>query len=241
MRYLITSLLILCAVGCTSGLSSRETRTQSYSSFILSLYDNPTPQQTAPVPTLPMKIAVAQVGESAPTQIMLAHLREKPELFARIEGIPGLFEESQGGNNLGALNINERQMVRERVARLQRLARDMGMDYLFLYGGSMEHYVRENALEFLDLTIVGAFIFPSRQIRANGKAAGALIDARSGSIVFIASADTEKTGMATASNRDGEVLKVLGNARESLNIRLADQLAQRCQEIALTRPIPYGN
>src|SRR5258706_381313 len=127
MRYLITSLLILCAVGCGSGLSSRETRTQSYSSFILSLYDTSTPQQTAAVPTLPMKIA------------------------------------------------------------------------------------------------------------------GAQIDTRSGSIVFIASADTEKTGMATASNRDGEVLKVLENARESLNIRLADQLAQRCQEIALTRPMPYGN
>ena len=188
-----------------------------------------------------MKVAIAQVGEIAPPQLMLDHLRQRDELFARVEGIPGLFEELYCSNNQGALNASERQQVRDRVSRLQRLAQDLGMDYLFIYGGSIDHYVRENPLQVLDLTIVGAFVVPSREIRAIGKAAGALIDVRSGAVVFITSADAEKTGLASATNEDGKQLKVLQDTRESLHLRLADQLAARCKEVALTRAMPLGN
>jgi len=79
---------------------------------------------------------------------------------------------------------------------------DMGMDYLFIYGGRSSITSGE-CVAGLDLTIVGAFVVPSREIRASGKAAGAMIDAHSGNVVFIASADTEQTKMATASNQDG--------------------------------------
>jgi len=241
MKYCLSILMLIALTGCESHLSPRETRTQNYSAFVFSLYDNPRPLAQSTPPTIPIRVAVAQVGEIAPPQLMLDRLRQRGELFARVEGIPGLFEELYCNNNQGPLNASERQQVRDRVSRLQRLAQDLGMDYLFIYGGSIDHYVRENPLQVLDLTIVGAFIVPSREVRAIGKAAGALIDARSGAVVFITSADTEKTGLASATSEDGKQMKVLEDTRESLHLRLADQLAARCREVALTKAMPLGN
>ena len=241
MKYALSILMFIALTGCESHLSPRETRTQNYSAFIFSLYDNPKPIAPSGPPTVPMKVAIAQVGEIAPPQLMLDHLRQRGELFARVEGIPGLFEELYCNNNQGTLNASERQQVRDRVSRLQRLTQDLGMDYLFIYGGSIDHYVRENPLQVFDWTIVGAYVVPSREVRAIGKAAGALIDARSGAVVFITSADTEKTGLASASTKDGKEMKVLEDTRESLHLRLADQLSARCKEVALTRAIPLGD
>src|SRR3954471_24177007 len=111
MRYLFTSMLMVCAAGCTHGLSERETRTQNYSAFILSLYDQPVQQARPAALVAPMRVAIAQVGELAPPQAMLTQLRNKPELFMRVEGIPGVFEEAASGNQSGALTANERQQV----------------------------------------------------------------------------------------------------------------------------------
>src|SRR6266568_670584 len=126
--------------GCSTGLSPRETRTQNYPAFVLSLYDNPGPAAPTPALTTPLRIAVAQIGEIAPPQIMLDRLRQRGELFTRVEGIPGVFEDVQGNNNTAALTISERQQVRDRVGHLQHLAYDVGMDYLFIYGGAIDHY-----------------------------------------------------------------------------------------------------
>jgi len=241
MKNALSIVVLLAIAGCSSGLSPRETRTQNYPAFILSLYDNPKPAAPTQALTAPMKVAVAQIGEIAPPQAMLEQLRQHPELFSRVEGIPGVFEDAGSNGNSAPLNPSERQQVRERMARIQRLAQDVGMDYLFVYGGSVDHYVRENPLQVLDLTIVGAFVIPSREVRAAGKAAGALIDNRTGAVVLITSADTEKTGLASATTEDGKQKKVLEETRESLNLRLADQFAARCREVALTKAMPLGN
>jgi hypothetical protein len=241
MKNALFILLLIAISGCTEHLSPRESRTQNYSAFVLSLYETPQPNAQPSTLTAPLKLAVAQVGEIAPPQLLLDNLRKHGELFSRVEGIPGVFEEAQASRNYGALTPAERQEVRDRVNRLRRLTQDLGMDYLFIYGGSIDHYTRENSLQVLDLTIVGAFVVPSREVRAFGKAAGALIDAQSGAVVFVTSADTEKSGLASASTQDGKQLKVLENTRESLHLRLADQFAARCKEVALMRAMPLGN
>jgi rhombotail lipoprotein len=210
---------------------------QSYPTFIMSLYDDTKPQRT-PMPTAPLRVAVAQVGELVPPQAMLDHLRRNKGMFQRVEGLPAVFDDY---SQSGALPTTPKQITRDRVARLQRMTQDLGLDYLFLYGDTVSSYTRENPLQILDLTIVGAFVIPSREVRANGKAAGALVDAKTGSVIFIASADTEQAKMATNSNQEGEGLKVVQNARESLTLRLADQLIARTQEVALTKEMPLGN
>src|SRR5215212_2143959 len=237
MRFsLILSLFALIA-GCTSGHSRQMVPAQTYPTFIMSLYDDAKPRPSTP-PSAPMRVAVAQVGELVPPQAMLDHLRKNKAMFQRVEGIPAVFDDY---SQSGALPTTPRQITRDRVARLQRMTQDLGLDYLFIYGDTVSSYTRENPLQLLDLTIVGAFVIPSREVRANGKAAGALVDAKTGSVLFIASADTEQAKMATNSNQEGETTKVVQNARESLTLRLADQLIVRTQEVAVTSPMPLGN
>ena len=237
MRVLL--ILSICALmtGCSGGHYRQQVPAQNYPTFIMSLYDDAKPQRSTP-PTMPMRVAVAQVGELVPPQAMLDHLRQNKAMFQRVEGIPAVFDDY---SQAGALPTTPKQITRDRVARLQRMTQDLGLDYLFIYGDTVSDYTRENPLQLLDLTIVGAFVVPSREVRAFGKAAGALIDARTGSVLFIASADTEQTKMATCSNQEGESLKAVQNARESLNLRLADQLIARTQEVSLTREMPLGN
>ena len=232
-------ILPLCALitGCTGGHYHQQVPAQTYPTFIMSLYDDARPRPATP-PTAPMRVAVAQVGELVPPQAMLDHLRQNKAMFQRVEGIPAVFDDY---SQSGALPTTPKQITRDRVARLQRMTQDLGLDYLFIYGDTVSNYTRENPLQLLDLTIVGAFVIPSRQVRATGKAAGALIDAKTGSVIFIASADTEQSKMATNSNQEGETTKVVQNARESLTLRLADQLISRTQEVALTKGMPLGN
>jgi rhombotail lipoprotein len=230
-RISIVLLLSTLAAGCSSGQSRHMVPAQTYPTFIMSLYDDPKPQRSTP-PTAPMRIAVAHVGELVPPQAMLDHLRQNKLMFQRVEGIPAVFDDY---SQTGPLPSTPRQITRERVTRLQRMTQDLGLDYLFIYGDTVSNYTRENPLQLLDLTIVGAFVIPSREVRATGKAAGALVDVRTGSVLFIASADTEQKKLATNSNEDGETVKVIQNARESLTVRLADQLVARTQEVALTK------
>jgi rhombotail lipoprotein len=236
-KFLIVLFTAVLTAGCTFGGSQNERPAQTYPTFIMSLYDDTKPRPSTP-PTAPMRVAIAQVGELVPPQAMLDHLRQNKSMFQRVEGIPAVFDDF---SQSGALPTTPKQITRDRVARLQRMTQDLGLDYLFIYGDTVSNYTRENPLQILDLTIVGAFVIPSREVRATGKAAGALIDARTGSVLFIASADTEQTKMATGTNQEGETAKVVQNARESLTLRLADQLVARTQEVSLTGPMPLGN
>src|SRR5215208_2021997 len=236
-KFSIVLLIAVLIAGCSSTQSRHMVPAQTYPTFIMSLYDDAKPQRSTP-PTAPMRVAVAQVGELVPPQAMLNQLRQNKAMFQRVEGIPAVFDDY---SQSGALPTTPKQITRDRVARLQRMTQDLGLDYLFIYGDTVSNYTRENPLQILDLTIVGAFVIPSRQVRASGKAAGALIDARTGSVLFIASADTEQAKMATNSNQEGESVKVVQNARESLTLRLADQLIARTQEVAVTSPMPLGN
>src|SRR5687768_15122874 len=105
LRSIALAVVLLISSGCSSGLSPRETRTQNYSAFIMSLYDSPLPANaTTPRMVAPMKVAVAQIGELAPPQAMLEEMRKNPQIFSRAEGIPGLFEASYHGHQGGMLN-----------------------------------------------------------------------------------------------------------------------------------------
>jgi hypothetical protein len=204
---------------------------------------------------LPARVAVAQVGEVAPPQAFMEKLRSRPELFSRVEGISGIAgsygisaDEVAGryarrradcppGTNYVTVGAAARQaaesegreQVQSDVAKMQRLARDMGMDHLILVGGTIDHAVHGNALSILDLTIVGAFVVPSKQIDAKATAAGAIIDLNSGRVVLTASADASKGGLAATATQEGGQLAVLRQARDEVVGKLADSLLAECQ------------
>ena len=242
------SLVALAAVlaGCTSsGLSPRETDRQNYSSLVYSLYELPaTPADAADAPLAappklarPARVAVAQVGEVAPPQALLAKLRGRPDLFSRVESISGTTAPIGPGGEFpqqaaySSPAPGSQEQVRLDVSRMRRMARDMGMDCLLVIGGTMDYATHGNGLAILDLTIVGAFVVPSKEITAKATAAGALVDVESGRVVLTASADAGKGGLASTATQEGGELNVLRQARDEVVDKLADSVVAQCQRL----------
>jgi hypothetical protein len=217
---------------------------------------SPGPQDAAEQPppppprlVLPTRLAVAQVGEVAPPQAFLKKLRDQAGLFTRVESVSGI----AGMQDLGAgarrdrrhrhghrydyvagppapgATSSPRDQARQDVARMRRFARDMGMDHLLVVGGTIDQTVQDNGLGVLDLTLVGAFVAPSKEIKADARAAAALIDLKSGRVVMTASADANRTGQASSVTRQSGELNVLRQARDEVVSKLAESVLAQCR------------
>jgi hypothetical protein len=161
--------LALVCGGCASdGLSPREDSTNNLSATVY-------PQQPAAESSVtvagskltvapakpidvPIRVGVVQTGDVAPPQSMLDGFRKHKELFGLVEPLPG--------------NVP--------LATLRNTAAGMGLNYLLVYGGTVDRSTAPTQLELFNLTVIGLFIVPSDQITANGKAAGSLIDVSTG-------------------------------------------------------------
>ena len=235
--------------GCEStGLSPREAADRNFSSYVYALDD------TAPAPTpaalgavdgdgsmqpgrfaAPTRLAVAQIGEVTPPTSFLNHLRAQPALFSRVEGISGAVGidpqhvESRERNDS---TVTAEARAHAEMNRIQRVARNMGMDHLLLVGGTIDQVTKENGLSLLDLTIVGAFVAPSKQLDAEAKAAGALIDLASGRVVLFASADANRSRVASTATQGAGEIDVMREARDEVLAKLATQVARQCEQHA---------
>ena len=129
------------------------------------------------------------------------------------------------------------------MPRLQRLARDLA-DYLLIYGATIETHTRITPLSALDLTIVGAFAVPSREIHTDARASAALIDVRSGTVVLTAGAEDAQTRYASAAATGAEEDKQQTFIDEQSSLKLADQLVagarQRNAQDAGDDPSAFG-
>ena len=227
----VAMLPLAALAGCEStGLSPREAAGRDFSSYVYSL-DAPSPAPDAPPAklVLPTNLAVAQVGEVAPPTSFLGKLRSRPEMFSRVEGISGAVgtdpvPHPRGGDS----TITAESQTHREVARMRRIARDMGMDYLLLVGGTIDQVTKENGLGVLDLTLVGAFVVPSKQIDAEAKASGALIDLATGRVMLVASADASKARLASSVTQQSGEIDVMRDARDEVLVKLAGQVIEQC-------------
>lgn len=229
--------------GCeSSGLSPREAAGRNFSSYVYSLNpltDMPAGAHAQPARlVLPGKIAVAQIGEVAPNSRFLDQLRARPQLFSRVDGISGVTDINRVYPRRDDDGIAVESQAQRDIAGFLRVARDLGMDHLLLVGGTIDRVTKENGLSVLDLTIVGAFVVPSKQIDAEAKASGAMIDLASGRVVMIASADASKARLAsTVTRRAGEV-DVIRAARDEVLLKLAGEVIEQCQTRARSDAAP---
>jgi hypothetical protein len=192
---LILILSVIFLSGCyTTGLSLRENRSHNLSRYIYSLYNGGTQsKQKTHYIRKPIKLAVAQLGEIAPTEEVIKRLVQHKSLFYSVTTIPA-----------GELDIyspyqrdkdSEQTDMAQRMKRMRYLAKDQGADYLFIFGGTADFQMTPNVLQFFDLTLIGAYILPSTHHEAQGRASGALIDVHGGRVIFMpsASASVSKT------------------------------------------------
>lgn len=231
--------------GCEStGLSPREAAGRNFSSYVYAL-DTPAPAALAAVDgdgsmqpgrfLAPTKLAVAQIGEVTPPTTFLNHLRGQPALFSRVEGISGAVgidpEENQWRERNDSTVTAEARAHAEMV-RIQRVARNMGMDHLLLVGGTIDQVTKENGLGVLDLTIIGAFVAPTKQLEAEAKAAGALVDLASGRVVLFASADANRSRISSTATQSAAEIDVMKDARDQVLAKLATQVVRQCEQHA---------
>jgi hypothetical protein len=213
----ITIAVMFAAVaGCaTTGLSNRERAGRDYSHYVYSLYDAPAGAAERGGLLAPARLTVAQVGEVAPPPAMIETLRQQGDLFADVQGVPA------------AMQIDERReatdpgQARQQMSRLVHLSRDMGADYLLVLGGTIDYGQASTPLSALDITIVGAYVVPSREMTASGKASAALIDLRSNRVVLLTTTAAQGQRLDSAVGAEGGRHKLVASVRDQLVDTLA--------------------
>lgn len=220
---------LLATVGCsTSGLSAHESGEQSAPMMMYTAADTGVPT-VAPVSIrTPLMLGLAQVGEVTPPEPMLAALRARPNLFARVLPVGGRFGEGEDTNRPplsdGRQTTPAGPSARDQLTHMRSMAATMGLDYLLVFGGSIDHGSQGSGLQLLDLTIVGAFVVPSHGVSVDGRAVGSLIDVRTGQIVLSFGATAKGTGAAPSafvgSVEQGSVMR----NRDELVAKLTDDI-----------------
>jgi len=186
--YPLFFILALLLAGCQSSPPPKpETAPLNYSAYLYSLYDTEStsrPAESLKEDRLTLKphavVAVARLGEFAPREALLQQLRANTNLFSRVSGIPAVLEvPSQSQGNA------PQETVKDHIARMRQLAADMGADYLYLIGGTMQSNMRQDASGVLDLTIIGYFLVPSNRVEVDTRGSSALVDVVSGRVVSV--------------------------------------------------------
>ena len=250
------TILLAAAVGCaglagcaSSGLSHREVRGQDYATYVFAMTE-PAPGTVSPglgalagdvdatQPARPLKtparVAVAQLGEVAPPLAMMEKLRAEPELFSSVQPIPGLMDVAAEMDPRGKPHdYSAQKNAQAHAARMRKYARDIGADYLFLYGGTIDRATTASPLILANATIVGAFVVPGEVIQATARASGSLIEVQSGRVVLSVAADGHERKRASSVAREGDEIKVMETLRDEVIDELAEQLKARLKETAV--------
>jgi len=240
--------LTLLLGGCLPnyGLSPRETRGNDYSTLIYEgLPLASTTRESSPIiPALPMKIGVIQAGEVAPPPSVLKILAAKTSLLSRVEALPGIYDgndqqapvllfkpATQGVVTEADASQMNAAARRRAVDRMRALASSMGLDYLLLYGGTIDRNDSDTPLAIFNLTLVGLYLIPSREAHAQAHASAALIDVRTGRVIVLLDACSEAKCLVpyacTSNGLDG----VTDAAREHAIDALAREFLCRLEQI----------
>jgi len=228
LLFAVLGILVL-ATGCeTTGLSPREGSKGSYSHFVYQMAREQPPAATARPLRKPIRLAVAQVGEVAPSTNVLNRLRNHPEQIASVIAmpLPGTTPNSPYQHWSPERSASQEPSV-ARAAEIRALARAMGADHVLIFGGSIDTRSTRNPLAVLDVTLVGTAIFPSTEIYAEGKAAGLLLDVDSGAIRFQVEAEQNTSGTTPSAFSYEKTDSVRVKVRDALAANLADEFVRK--------------
>jgi hypothetical protein len=183
--------------------------------------------------TPPVRIAVAQIGEVAPPREMLDQLRHDHAAFAIVQPVSGVIDTAPPGRvGVRPEDYSAQKAAQDHADRMRDFARDIGADYLFIYGGTVDKAKTSSPLVLANATIIGAFIVPGEVIQADARAAGHLIDVQSGRVVLSCSADARERHRSATVAVDGDTIKMLESMRTKIVEKLANDLTARVKEQA---------
>ncbi|HQO57819.1 MAG TPA: hypothetical protein PLT76_03775 [Candidatus Omnitrophota bacterium] len=215
---IMTAFTLMGVTGCyTTGLSPREYGSSTYTKLVYGLYyDQPesSPQGTF---TKPIKLGVAQIGEVAPPKSFTSLLQHSPTLISEVIDIPQLGAEQTGYYQRNEEDIEaETVKFAKRTTAMRKLAKELGADYVFLFGGNIDIETIGSSFTIFDITIIGGAIIPSQTVKAEAKAAGALVDTEDGRVVFLVNTETQAQGLTPT--------WFLEDKQKRMQIKLRDQI-----------------
>jgi hypothetical protein len=228
MKMILQAIMAVAAVwllaGCeTTGLSPREHSGVTYPNYILSLPASGT--NAPPKPEVPIRLAVVQVGESAPAQAMLDKLAAEPAIIASVVGLPLPGEDSYYNHQ-----NSPKTDYAGRVKTICNLARTTGADYVFLFGGNIDAWQKNNWASVFDITLIGGWLVPGTEIHVEGKSAGVLISTATVEPVLFVNAGATESAIAPDYLADGKVNSVRAKVRDQLVEKLGAEFLRRLAE-----------
>jgi hypothetical protein len=185
----------------------------------------------------PARVAVAQLGELQAATAFLNELRNNPDLLQKVTSVPamppdlaGFYDHTEQSVSLGGTEKTtppkrdgkDALTPKEFLQELRLLSLDMGSDYLFVYGGSIDFRTKEDGLaKLFDLTIVGAFVIPSEAHSLQGRGIGLLFDVKENRVVMSVASDTSRHELATTRYSQSTLRNLIGDVRLELQKNLA--------------------
>jgi hypothetical protein len=197
----ISILAALAALPACAPMATRELHdAPAYAEYVYGLYARQPPDTEIKVIQLPVRLAVAQIGEMAPHRAVTAELRQRPDLVDHVVELPFLLDGvdrpvvgCQPWDAPAHRQIDP-EWFRGRALAVCRLGRDLGAEYVFVFGGKVAMVTGQTPWSILDWTIVGAYWVPATRLSGEATVAGALIDVRDERIVFLANAGSTIDG-----------------------------------------------
>ncbi|MEO0784400.1 MAG: hypothetical protein AAFY10_01790 [Pseudomonadota bacterium] len=123
--------------------------------------------------------------------------------------------------------------TQEVIADVRRGAARQHLDYVLVYEVGSQRDEKANGLSVADLTVIGMFILPSRDIEVEASASAILIDVRNGYPYATLSAFAEKDGMARVVSSGSRSRELRGDAELRAVENLVDEAANAFEQLAI--------
>ena len=180
-----------------------------------------------PALPLPIRVGVVQLGEMAPPLRMLNDFRKHSDLFAAVEPMPGIFSQAAEDCKTTA---EAQAIATQNLLQVRKAAGEMGLNYVLIYGGTVDQTMRPMPWAVLDLTIVGMFIVPSEQMDASGKAAGTLINVETGQVALSLSVEANGKTLQPTAMAESVKATINNGVRDQLIDNMTSQTIDRLND-----------
>ena len=121
---------------------------------------------------------------------------------------------------------------REVIDHIRRGAARQHLDYVLVYETASESRNASNALALADLTIIGMFVLPSRDVKAEATVSAILLDVRNGYPYATLTAFADRKGLSRAVSSWSTRQELAASAEEKAVLELANDVRDTLPELA---------
>lgn len=118
------------------------------------------------------------------------------------------------------------------IGDIRRGAARQHLDYVFVYSVTAEDLQKGNALSLADLSIIGLFVLPSRDLKVEAAASGLMLDVRNGYPYATITTFAEEKGWARAAYSYGKTREMVDSASDAALAELVEDAADALKALA---------